>query len=241
MHVPTPKFPPNWRYSSVERPFASGLSPSRRGFTLIELLSVIGIMILMMSLIVPSISGILHGRSVEYASNKLADLANLAREASLANNSLTALIIATDPKMENRYRAVTLMQLLPTEDGMPPSSEAWTPISGWETLNTGVLIDPQALVCNDVTDPPSTPGTPTPFFPDLRYQDQPLDSYRYIVFLPGGGLLSGRSASLRITEGFFAADSSEVIHTRGGKIGGGTNHYDITILAATGRLKIDRP
>ena len=219
-----------------------GGSPSDSGFTLVEILAVMAILIMFMALVVPAVSGIFSGRSLDDAGNRLADIANLARESSLARNALTALIVVTDPAIENRYRAVTLMQISPTDDGSAPSSSNWTQISNWETLRPGVAIDPNALSCNDSSDPPSSPGTPTPPFPALTYAGTRLGAYKYIVFLPGGGLLSGSSARLRVTEGIFPAKSASFLYTHPARNGtGAANYYDIILLAATGKSRIDRP
>lgn len=209
--------------------------------TLVELLVVVAILMLMMAAVVPAVTTISRGRSLVIGGNQIANLANLARENALSNNSMTALIVPTDINMEKRNRMAGLFQLLPSDNGTVPSSANWTQISSWETLPQGVVIDPGTFTFNDSSDPASTPGVPMPPFPPIRYGAGNCASYRYVVFLPGGGLLSGSSTLLRMVEGFLPAGSSKVSYTHPANGGLPANYYDITLIAATGRLKIDRP
>lgn len=61
-------------------------SPSIRGFTLIELLAVIGVMMLLMTAIGPSIGGAMKGLNLTTQGNAVADAVAMARQIAVTRN-----------------------------------------------------------------------------------------------------------------------------------------------------------
>lgn len=211
-----------------------------RGFTLIEVLTVLAITAVMAGLIVPAMTSLGKSSALNVSADVVVNLANLGRETSMSKNAMTALIVLTDPSLSGADRTFVLMELDPRSDGSQPQSSDWKQISKWESLNSGVVSDPSSLTFNKSTDAPGTAGVPTPAFPSIVYNGQTVGSYSYVIFLPGGNLLSGTSPQIQLVEGIVS--SGAVTYTRPVAGGGApANYYSLTVLTSTGRVKIDRP
>jgi len=211
-----------------------------RGFTLVEILTVLAITAIMASLIVPAITSLGKSNALNVSADQVVNLANLGRETSMSKNAMTALIVVTDPSIDGADRVFGLMELDPRSDGSQPQSTDWKQISKWESISSGIISDPNALSFNKSTDVAGTAGVPTPSFPPIVYNGRTVSSYSYVIFLPGGNLLSGTSPQVQLVEGNVASGS--VTYTR--PLAGGTgpaNYCSLTIITSTGRVKVDRP
>jgi prepilin-type N-terminal cleavage/methylation domain-containing protein len=210
------------------------------GFTLIEILTVLAITAVMTSLIVPALTSLSKSNALNVSADVVVNMANLGRETAMSKNAMTALVVLTDPSINNADRVFGLMELDPRSDGSQPQSSDWKQVSKWESINSGVISDPSSLSFNKSTDVAGTAGVPTPTFPPLVYHGKTIGSYSYVIFLPGGNLLSGTSPQIQLVEGNVASGS--VTYTRPVAGGGApANYYILTVLTSTGRVKVDRP
>jgi hypothetical protein len=174
------------------------------------------------------------GFKLSGAGNRVSNLALLARQNSLAKNAMTALVMIADSGTEGDYRAFRLYEIVPRTDGQPLSASDWSPLGTWETTPDGVVVD----ICSFTSS--TVPMTPP--LPQITYRNSVIGSYQYVVFLPTGALLGGTPAAVRLAQGYRAPGSQVVTYTsaRGADMKG-ANYYQISLLGANGRVKIDRP
>ncbi len=132
---------------------------SAGGFTLIELLTAICVIAVLMGLTASMLGNNKSGR-LNVAGNRVVDLLHEARQNSLSKNSLTAVVVVTDPSFSDQYRLLALFQLVPRSDGSVPTSSDWTQISKWETLEGGVILDTTVISNNALQSYQSTSPFP---------------------------------------------------------------------------------
>ena len=221
-----------------------------RGFTLLELLLVVAIMVILIGLTVPAVSNFRSANLLSASGEKVVNLLNLARQNSMSRNTMTAFVMITDPTLANPYRSFALLELVPLSSGTPPATRTWKQISNWETLPDGVIVDPAwpSNVAQSLADS-STQASHLPAsmaITPFAYGGENVDSYRYVIFMPTGGLFLNGSSSfvqIQLVEGFLPQGSGTPTYTKPATGPGGSwaNYYRISTLAATGRVKIDRP
>lgn len=186
------------------------------GFSLLELLVVVAIISLLLTLLVPAFSSIGKGNELAVSGGRFVDLLNLARVNAMSKNAMTAVVINTDSSSEGAFRSIVLMELSARNDGTLPTSADWKQTTKWEQLRQGIIV--QGPLANG--------STPTPSLPALKYQSQVLTSTYSVFFLPNGSLLdSAKTTAIRLAK----------------SDGNLSNYFDVTILPASGRTKIDRP
>lgn len=218
-------------------------SPRSKAFTLIELLVVVTIMAILTGLATVAFLDLGKAGRLGDAGNQTVNLTHLARQNSLSQNALTAVILVTDTSFPDRYRLFTLLQLQPPVSGTAPASSDWKQIISWKTLANGVIIDPSDIPNNALQD--YSPTALTPPFPTLRFRGSTISQYKYMIFQSDGSLYgnsaANNSAVLKLVEGFFPqATSNTPVYTRASS-GTVSNYYRITVIASTGQTKIDRP
>ena len=215
-----------------------------------ELLLVMAIMVILIGLTVPAISSFRSANLLSASGGKVVNLLNLARQNSMSRNTMTAFVMITDPASTAPYRSFALMELVPLSGGTPPSTRTWKQISNWETLPDGVMADP-AWPADAVQSLPDSSAQAlllpasmaiTPF----ACGGETVDSYRYLIFMPTGGLFLNGSSSvvqLQLVEGFLPRGSGTPTYTKPANSSGGSlaNYYRISALTTTGRVKVDRP
>lgn len=202
------------------------------GMTLIELLTVSALFVVMVSLVAPAI-GIGSARSLDGAGNRVAGMLELARQNAMTRSTLTALVVAVDGN--DRYRAFTILEAAPRDDGTPLSASDWRQVNRWETLPEGISADADPFGV--------TAGSGAPPLPSLRYQgsDLPSSALRHVTFLPNGRVMNASMPStIRLVEGFWDGGSSPT-YTRSVDASDPANFYEILVLPSTGRLKVHRP
>lgn len=213
------------------------------GFTLVEIMTVLAILSIVTAFATYGLSGVKSSTQLAGSCNQVANLVDLAKQTAVSKNEMTALIVITDPTVAQRNQVLVAYELQATTDGSTPTAANWKQLTSFATLPSGAVVDPSSstFTFNNSTDTSSTAGVPSPSFPTITYNGQAVGSFKYVVFTAGGSLLSGTSATVRISPGVFPAGSSSVVYTGGTNNGVPLNYYNITILAATGNIKIDRP
>ena len=206
----------------------------RNAFTFIELFVVIAIMVSMMTLLIFSFASIGKSGALNGGGALVAGLANAARQNSLSKNAMTALVIVTDPSIDSQNRMFTILELVPSSSGHSPSSADWTQISKWETLAPGIVV-------SNWTTQTATSSTIAPAFPNLSYGGKSIGQFKALVFMPDGSTYSDSPTTVELVEGYFPPGATTPLIFSHSKNGTAADYYKLTILNATGRIKIDRP
>jgi hypothetical protein len=195
----------------------------------------------MAGILAPALAGLGKAESLSASASLVANYANMARENAMAKNAMIALVVLTDPNQKNTDRAMILMELDTKSDGSEPASTDWKQSTKWQSLSPGVIFDPASLNFNKSSDSAAADGVPSPQLPALSYNGNQVSSYSYLIFLPNGSLLRSNASQLKLADGLISS-SGAVMYTRP-VVGGGapSDYYNITVLSATGRIKIDRP
>lgn len=226
--------------SPPSRPFfLCGLFGNRalcpKGFSLLELLTVMAILAITTTLLIPAVGNFSKAGKLTSAGNQLTSLATQARQNSITKGALTALLLANEGS--GSRRAVSLWELRPRDDGSIPQSSDWVQASKWMVLPEGTAVDTQKTKLADQN------ASLVPALPSLRYNGASLRNYALVIFKPDGSLFPIGNVAvprLRIVEGLIE-NASTIRYTRPGAAEGEpANFYDITLLPASGRLKIDR-
>lgn len=206
-------------------------------FSLVELLVAMMVIILMTGLFTIGFKGTVGANSLTAEGNRISSLVSLARQNAMAKNTLTALVIVTDPQITGSLRAVSIWEVAARTDGTSPEPSDWKQISKWEVLRTGIVIMPPA---GTDMNPPTVAANPS--FPALTYAGQPVASDGFVckIFLPSGGLLGAVPGKISLAEGIVPAGTTNPVYTHINTEGLPANRYTITIVAATGHLVVER-
>jgi Tfp pilus assembly protein FimT len=202
-------------------------------FSLAEMFVVMAISSVLLTLAVSSL-GSGQATSLDSGGNMVADIINQASQNAVANNAMTAVILANDPTQSSYNRALAVYQLVQPANGQTAASSDWKQVGKWQTLPAGIIVD-------QTTMQPSSQST-VPAFPTISYHGVAVNGYQYSIFLPQGNLMGGASSQLRLASGFFPGGMSSPTYTgKKNSDGTPTDYYTISVIAATGRVKIDRP
>jgi prepilin-type N-terminal cleavage/methylation domain-containing protein len=199
-------------------------------FTLIELMVVIGIILLLVTAIVPAISSLTKSNSLNAAGRLVANSLTVARSEAINRRALIRFEVATswpgDP--DAAYRKFTLVQQdLATATG--------NQLTKWESLPAGVIFNPQ--------DP--TPGSGSYLFGLNQVQNPALTSGGqtiptvYVEFLPTGAINVSTANSpvrMRLVQGFLASSAATSV-----TMTGPNNWFEASVDSLVGRIKIARP
>jgi Tfp pilus assembly protein FimT len=219
--------------------------------TLLELLVVVAIIASLMGLAVPAVTNISRSGQLATGGNQAAEIAQLARQTALSNNSATALVLVTDSQSTPARQAFAILQMIP-QDESKTGKAMWRQVSAWEPLANAVFVDvtlspsnaqPLDASCTfqdgpsqDFTSPMALPAT-------FQYEGHTVSTYKYVTFLPDGSLATGSTARVELVEGHLASATSAIYTHRSPNTNPAApaDYYRITLIAATGRVKIDRP
>jgi len=231
---------PDCRRAFPRRPVKTRrLQSNRHGFSLIEMMVVMSIIVTVVIATFSGLFGIGGGFKLNGSGNRVSNLAMLARQNSLAKNALTALVMIGSSGTEGDYRAFRLFELVPRTDGQPLTSNDWTPLGAWEITPDGVVADACSFTSNST---PSTPPLPQMTYHDtVANRDSVVANYQYVIFFPNGGLTGTASPSVRLVQGYRSPGAQVTTYTAAKANGTAADYYQINVLAANGRVKIDRP
>ena len=206
----------------------SSRSHGKSAFSILELLVVIAIGSVMMVLLIPAFNSLGKAQLLNAEGNKFVNLINLAGQNSAAKNAMTALIAV--PGSSTNVAGFGLFEYVPEGSG-------WKQVSKWETLKDGIVAY-YPNPTNKFTDYPAA-IPPIQDFPGITYRGKAITAFQYLIFLPSRSLLQSTNAQLQLAEGFAA--SGPITFTRPAAGGGPANYYKVTVVAASGHPKIDRP
>jgi prepilin-type N-terminal cleavage/methylation domain-containing protein len=211
----------------------NGLINGRRaGFTLIELLVVVGIIGIILAFTVPAVIGISKSNNLNSAGRLVSNTLTIARSEAINRRALIRFEVATTWPSDAAYayRKFTLVQ-------HDAASGTDTQLTGWETLPTGTIFQPQD---------PDKNNTPPPagkyFFALNQTQNVKVAGTdvptSYIEFTPTGALnisVADSPARLRVDQGVYDGVNASVVLT------GTSNWYDVSVDGLVGRIKLTRP
>ncbi|XHR27699.1 MAG: Tfp pilus assembly protein FimT/FimU [Chthoniobacteraceae bacterium] len=217
--------PGRWVAVAFQRP--------AQGFTLGELLVVLAIMASLLGVLAPSIGSIGKASGLNNAGNLLLELANNARQNSLAKNAMTALVCVTDSSANSHPQLFTMLELsCPKDSSTAQALSEWKQISKWQPLVSGIVVSKWSTQLPNVS----------PSLPTLRYGEETLSQGQVsaVIFLPDGSTLNDSPTTIQLAEGYIPKGSSSPSITGPRLNGEPANYYAFTILKATGRIKVVR-
>lgn len=195
-----------------------------RAFSLVELLTVVAILVTLLALGVPTMSGGFRSTALMHGGNSLAGLSDLARQTALSRNVMTAVIMVTEGPNENlNARTLGLFEL--------GADRVWKQTSQWVYLPESVFFqDDPATAANHA----ELPTAPSEMQVTLNGQPFTLSrgKYRALVFFPDGRMLgdSLHSRTVSVRNRGTAGDGSRP-----------ANYYDLVFNADNSAYRIVRP
>lgn len=182
-----------------------------------------------------SISALGSSRSTSLVAggNLVSNLAALAQQNAVSQNTLTALVVLGGQGTADDYRSIAVIKY--------QAGVGWSQVTKWEVLPPGIMVDSSnTTACTFLANSPQ----PFPFnnsqsYLPVPYQGKQVTKYAARIFLPNGGLQNpAQPAKIRLVAGFLQSNS--VVYTQPAS-GGTANYYDVAILGTTGAVKIIRP
>ncbi len=205
-------------------------------FSLIELLVVMAVISLMLVLAAAAFNNFGKSTALAASGNRVAGILEQARQHALSQGAMTAVAIATDSASPKRNQAFVVLAARPRSDGAALTAADWKQVSKWEVLPEGITVDSGSTFTESGTKlVPSLPSQ----LPERAGERS--NSFRYVIFQPSGAILGGGAAGLRLVEGIWPSGAASPTYTRPGSDGTPGNYYKMSLIAATGRLKVDRP
>lgn len=182
-----------------------------------ELLTVVGIVSVLLSLLVPAVGHLQKSGALTTAGNLLVDSVLLARDTAAARNTFSCLVV-TAPGISPQRVAVLEYR---------PETSEWRQVAPWASVpDTMRVEDVSAAAVRDAARTSATQLAPL----DLRVAGEAVDAdVSVILFRPeaGGGFLGGHRLSAR-----YAERGSEASPT---------NFYDVVINPESKALRVLRP
>ncbi len=213
-------------------PVMTAASLKTKAFSLIELLVCIALISTLMTLAIPSLT-VGTAASVGTGGSRLVTALTLARQEAMAKNLITAFVVETNPSRGSGKCAFAIFELPPRSDGSMPSKEDWQQATRWQFLPTNIVIDQCSFVDSSVSTLPA--------FPSFSVGGTPLSTYKYLLFYSNGGVSGDTVSVIRLVEGSWPKGASKPVYMHPGTDGSPANFFNISVLAATGKVIIDRP
>jgi len=187
-------------------------------------------MILMTSLIAPAVSNFGRAGSLTNGGNLLYDTLGLARQNAMTRGALTAMVMITEG--EDSHRAFSIFELAPKADGSQLTSADWKQLTRWQKLPEGIVSESNPFEGFSTVVSPALPA--------IKYQGEDISSsgFKYVVFQPNGGLYNATlPARIQLVEGYWSGASLKYTRNKGNEP---ANFYELFVLPASGRLKLNR-
>lgn len=201
-----------------------------RGFSLLELLLVVAVIAIMMSLLLPAISGFSSTAGRRGAVNILMNTFEQARVAALESGQTVYVGFANKdfPVEDMRYAAFAVFRT-PTEEEKATSGDDVIVLKKWTRL-------PKNVAFKQVDS--SLIGSQTKDFEGLQYGGENLKELSYVAF-NSSGAVEEPASNLRVFlyEGHYANEKE--ILTRNGQDGSGALFEKISLSRYTGRAQLD--
>ena len=192
------------------------------GFSLIELLTVIAIVAMMATFGSMALSNN-QSTKVNVGGNLVVDMANRARQNSMAKGVMTALVMARDTaSTDSNYRAFILLERASEES-------EWKPVTPWTYLPEGIAADPDHSTSFVAQTPNLVP--PPNGAPNLNGIAPTSAQCSYQVYLPDGrlsvkGIATATDPMLHLIEKVKGSESP--------------NYYKVTLNLLTGTPNVER-
>lgn len=214
------------------------LSAPDSAFSLVELLTVMGVMSLVIAMTVPLVKGPGDSQKLRSAAELVTGMSTLARQNSLGQNAMTALVCAGKNAPGDRgLRSLALFELRPNENGAPPSVQDWKQVTPWKQFPAGVLMDDNATESTFFSSPSVQPVPTLPT--SLSMGGASFSDYSFQVFQPNGRILGGKAAMLKLLP---AVLQNGVVQTTGASSKQDTKNYIVvTFIGSTGQTKVFQP
>lgn len=190
-----------------------------RGFSLVELLTVVCIMTMVAAFASPALMSSFRSVGVTQAGNRIADMANLARNTAMSKNTIMALVITS---ADSGPQIVTLLAY----DSKEPDRLKWKSGSTPVRLNDAVKVDvevngsAQELVDRSI----ANEFDPLP----NKVGQVPLDKCSTLIFMPDGRMKVSGTPDRKVSVNFAQGRTPE-------------NYYDLVFNTQNSAFRIVRP
>ena len=146
-------------------------------FTLVEMIVVVGIVLLLLSLIVPATVTLLRGSQLTQGGDLLMAQLDLARQAALSRNR--AVQVRLCQPAGGQYTAIMSLYVATTMSASGTVAQTYTAISKPVTLPTAVIMDAGSTLSTIINPTGVTPTTPSTTDPRLGNLGT---AYKYVAF-----------------------------------------------------------
>jgi len=218
--------------------FPKTLVQSKQGFSIVELLTVVGVMILLIGVTMQLVKGPGDSQKLRSAASLITGLSTVARQNSLGQNALTALVcLGKSGPAERGLRSLALFELRPHEDGTLTTANDWKQITPWKQLPEGVLIDDDASQSTFLSPLNVKPAPSLPV--NLTVSGQSVNDYSFQVFQPNGRILGGKAVTLKLLPGILKNGSIQ--STAAATKNDTKNYVVVSFISTTGQTKVFQP
>jgi len=203
-----------------------------RGFSLLELLLVIAVMAIMMSLLLPAVSGFSSTAGRRGAVNILMNTFEQARVAALESGQTVYVGFANKnfPVDDMKFAAFVVFRTPTEEEKVTSGKDDVIVLKKWTRL-------PKNVAFKQVDS--SLIGSQTKDFEGLQYGGENLKELPYVAF-NSSGAVEEPASNLRVFlyEGYYA-NEKEILTRKNGQEGSGALFEKISLSRYTGRAQLD--
>ena len=202
----------------------------RHSFTLIEMLAVLGIMMMLLALTVPSFDKLAIGSGVDGATRMVSGQARLCRHYAISQRQKVALIMpANETGIDNEFKYSSFRAAIVSGSSSPFTFVEWVPNTSWSFLPPGSSIteaDEDAGINGPNDDSPTLVNVV-----DLdALGGAASDGVRCIIYAAGGGLADASPRYITVS------DTTWVNGSWADRLG--DNSFDLEVNTYTGRVLV---